>query len=247
VERQAFSRRRIQHHHLLGYFKHRNARFSRCGKTVLHIRTTHNSQAAETKRFLRTGEARSRSINLKARALAIASRPSVSANLAGSPRSGKRPPSSAPRWINLWTRGRFCIGSALLSYRCRGFVGGACRTIAAQTSKHAGLTRRGHRASASAALGSMAAAWKPLVAIGDPPSPPENCVVVERLPPLADRLIKISNPCQWWIRQVEAYISKCRALIPFYARTLSIYPFIQIMVRARRYAGRAAALVRALF
>jgi hypothetical protein len=93
----------------------------------------------------------------------------------------------------------------------------------------------------------MAAAWKLLVAIGDPPSPPENCVVVERLPPLADRLIKISNPCQWWIRQVEAYISKCRALIPFYARTLSIYPFIQIMVRARRYAGRAAALVRALF
>ena len=93
----------------------------------------------------------------------------------------------------------------------------------------------------------MAAAWKLLVAIGDPPSPPEHCVVVERSSPLADRLIKISNPRQWWIRQVGAYISKCRALIPFYARTLSIYPFIQIMVRARRYAGRAAALVRALF
>ena len=93
----------------------------------------------------------------------------------------------------------------------------------------------------------MAAAWRLLVAIGDPPSPPEYCVVVERSSPLADRLIKISNPRQWWIRQVGAYISKCRALILFNARTLSIYPFIQIMVRARRSAGRAAALVRALF
>ena len=175
----------IQHHHLLGYFKHRNARLSRCGKTVLHIRTTHNSQAAETKRFLRTGEARSRSINLKARALAIASRPSVSANLAGSPRSGKRPPSSAPHWINLWTRGRFCIGSARLSYRCCGFVGGACRTIAAQTSKHAGLTQRGHRASASAALGSR---WPP----------PGSCwllSVTRRHPP---KIVSLSSACHLW-------------------------------------------------
>jgi hypothetical protein len=180
VERQAFSRRRIQHHHLLGYFKHRNARFSRCGKTVLQIRTTHNSQSVETKRLLRTGEARSRSINLKARALAIASRPSVSANLAGSPRSGNRPPSSALHWINLWTRGRFCIGSALLSYRCcglrRGSMSDNCRANleACWLNAERASSERERRAWLE-----MAAAWRLLVAIGDPPSPPEYCVVVE--------------------------------------------------------------------
>jgi hypothetical protein len=93
----------------------------------------------------------------------------------------------------------------------------------------------------------MAAAWRLLVAIGDPPSAPEHCVVVERSSPLADRLNKISDPREWWIRQVGAYIWSCRALILFNARTLSIYPLIQLMVRARRSAGRAAELVRALF
>jgi len=93
----------------------------------------------------------------------------------------------------------------------------------------------------------MAAAWRLLVAIGDPPSTPEYRIVVERSPPLANRLIKISNRRQWWTRQVGAHISKCRALLPFNARTLSIHSFIQIMVHARRSAGRAAELVRALF
>jgi hypothetical protein len=62
VEPHPFSRRRIHHHHLLGYFKHGNAIFP-----LRKNRTTHNSEAVETKRFLRTGEARSRSTNLKAR------------------------------------------------------------------------------------------------------------------------------------------------------------------------------------
>jgi hypothetical protein len=93
----------------------------------------------------------------------------------------------------------------------------------------------------------MAAAWRLLVAIGDPPSAPEHCVVVERSSPLANRLIKISKPRQWWIRQVGTYIWNCRASILFNARTLSIHPFIQLMVRARRCADKAAELVRALF
>jgi hypothetical protein len=49
----------------------------------------------------------------------------------------------------------------------------------------------------------MAVAWRLLIAIGDPASPHERCVVVERSSPLADRLIKINNLRQWWIRQVE--------------------------------------------
>lgn len=160
----------------------------------------------------------------------------------------KASPSSAFHCINLWTRGRFCIGSALLSYICCGLCRGSmsenyranlevCRLNAESAS-----SEREQRAWLE-----MAAAWRLLVAIGDPPSPPEYCVVDERSSPLADGLTKISDPRQWWIRQVGAHISKCRALILLNARTLSIYPFIQIMVHARRSAGKAAELVRALF
>ena len=53
------------------------------------IRTTHNGQAVETKRFLRTGEARSRSTNIKARGVSDCVATIVVSLLAGSPRSGK--------------------------------------------------------------------------------------------------------------------------------------------------------------
>ena len=167
---------------------------------------------------------------------------------AGSPRSRKPAPSSAFHCINLWTRERFCIGSALLSYMCydlrRGSMSDNCRAnleacwLNAERASSEGERR---------AWLEMAAAWRLLVAIGDPPSAPEHCVVVERSSPLANRLIKISKPRQWWIRQVGTYIWNCRASILFNARTLSIHPFIQLMVRARRCADKAAELVRALF
>jgi hypothetical protein len=79
VESHAFSRRRIQHHHLPGLLQApERATFFRCGKTTLPIIVERFKQSD----FRRTGNARGRSTNLKAPGvLGIAPRSSVSANL----------------------------------------------------------------------------------------------------------------------------------------------------------------------